>query len=63
MVKVAVLLPLRTLGELQGAALGLVTGGVGVRRIVGKIEPFKSGVLGAASSAKRSHVFFFCERV
>ena len=59
MVKVAVRLPLRAVGALQGPALGLVTGRVGVRRIAGKVETLQRRVPGASLSSEEQPRLFF----
>ena len=51
-IKVAVLLPLRTVTKLQRSALGLIAGRVRVRRIAGKIETFQWRIPGATLSSK-----------
>ena len=57
-VKVAILFPFHTVAELQGAALGLVPGRVGVRRIAGKIETLQRCVAGASLAGEQEPRLF-----
>jgi hypothetical protein len=57
-VKVAVFLPLVAVGELQGAAVSLVGGRLGVRRIVRKVEARQWGVAGAGVSGEEEPRLF-----
>jgi hypothetical protein len=57
-VKVAIPFPFRTVAKLQGAALGLITGRVRVRRIAWKIEKFRGRVPGTSSSGKEQPRLF-----
>jgi hypothetical protein len=56
---VAILFPFRTIAELQRAALGLVTGWVGMRRIVRKVEKLQRRVPGASLSSEEQPRLFF----